>query len=125
MFQKMSLAMMLLCVTGLTLMADQKPAATQPVYAHNADYTRLTGRLLHKDLEGGFWEIKYIDPASPDAAKDANHGYFVLGNPAALKGYSDGDAVQITGKISDKQASDFQAGTMYEIRKIEKVGKCG
>lgn len=98
------------------------PAADAPGYSHNAAFTEVTGQLKWSRIEGGFWMIQYIDPANKAAAgADAHRGRFVLGKPKELAGFNDGDWVRLAGQISENQASDWQAGTIFDVKTVQRV----
>lgn len=104
---------------GMICLLAATAAAEQPlVFSHSSDYTRVSGRLAWRDLEGGFWDLMFMAPKNDDPHK----GHFVLGKPKLLAGFKDGDMVDVTGKISADQMSIYQAGTMYDVATIKLQG---
>ena len=100
-----------------------KPAKAPAVrYGHNADYSRISGRLIWADIEGGHWQIRFIDPAGPAAAKDKYRGRFTLGTPKLLKGFKAGEWVTLTGRPRPDMATIWQTGTLYEVKTVRRLG---
>lgn len=103
----------ILLVLVVLLGFNQKSQST-PSFA--SDFSWVVGRLEWNPLEGGFWEISFGKGSDPYGGK------FVLGNDLRLTQFKTGDSIKITGKISKEQVSIYQAGTIYEITSIEKIG---
>lgn len=103
-------------LAGVLLLRDLKSSKTKiSSFDHAADYSWISGRIEHQDLEGGFWIIKYNE------ANDKFGGKFVLGNDPRLTNFQNGDIVKITGKISENQISIYQAGILYQLESIQKL----
>ena len=94
-------------------LGKQKTTSKSQSFTHSADYSQLIGELIYSELEGGFWQIRYGE------VNDRYGGKFVLGNEPRLANFKNGILVKITGYISEKQVSSYQAGTLYTIESIE------
>jgi hypothetical protein len=90
--------------------------AAPPRYGHNADHTRLTGRLVWSGLEGGHWQIEYVDPEDARAvAADRYRGRFTLGRPKELADFKSGQWVELTGRVRPDAVSIYMTGTLYQV----------
>jgi len=84
-------------------------------FSHNSDYTKITGKLVYKDIEGGYWDLVFADTT------DQFGGHFILGRDKKLEGYKDGDIVRVAGEIAEDQMSIYIAGIIYSLKTIELV----
>ncbi len=116
---------MLLMTAGLAVAegpVEATAAAEKAKFGFAKDYSWVIGELVHRNLEGGFWQIRFIPAGTPAAKANKHRGKFVLGNPAQLKGYKTGDIVKITGGVSPNQMSIWMAGTIYKLKTVQRVG---
>lgn len=93
-----------------------------PQYSHNANYSRISGRLIWADIEGGHWQVRFIDRTNPAVAKDKYRGRFTLGTPKLLKGFRAGEWVTLTGEPRRNAATIWQTGTLYAIKTVRRLG---
>lgn len=108
---------------GLTVLAGAigptgSPAGNYQVFSHGANYTWVSGELQRSDLEGGFWQIVYLQEG---VELDQYGGRFTLGTPPLLDEFEAGDRVVIFGRVAREQASIFQSGTIFEIDRVQRL----
>ena len=84
-----------------------------------ADLQRLRGHLEHVPLEGGFWRL-HVDHGGNGVGEVPAGELVVLGTPDELRsGFSDGDAVVVTGQLDLLGATVFMAGPRFALQSIE------
>jgi hypothetical protein len=91
-------------------------------YSHNARYTELSGQLIWRPIEGGHWQIQYIDPTDAGLLRDSYRGRFTLGTPPRLEGFKDREWVKVTGRPRPNMATIWMTGTYYELKSVKRLG---
>ena len=107
-------AVLLVSVFHLTLFPAE--------YGHARDYSWVQGKLVWNGVEGGHWQIYYMEKKAPGLRAEKYRGHFTLGRPVQLKGFKHGEWVRITGKPQPMMCSSYMTGTLYKIKTVKRLG---
>lgn len=92
---------------------EQQQIVTIPVYAHSADFKRLSGELFKP-----FPDEPHLGLAFSREKGAPYGGYFYLESDLPLSGYLPGDRVTVEGRIVEERFAPWQDGRLFQVTRI-------
>lgn len=101
---------------GQTSQSSSSQSSSQR-YAHDRDYTRLSGRLEYSNIDR-VWKLRYIPAGGIDGDNDEFGGSVILPDVQELDQFESGDFVEIEGEPLPREANDSGYAPRYDLRRI-------